>query len=481
MKKTLLSIFALAATLMTLQAQSFTVDPPSQNRSGLIRLRGTGFGTSGAIQIGSLLAPVARWQNDLIECYVPDNAPLGIQRVSFSNASRAGTASRAINVLPREVLTGRFKWRLKLADQYVPGRPVVSPDGTIYTFGSFGHVYAVNPNGSLRWVVTPAGGVGGTLGVLPDGNLVVGGGGGVQALSKTNGSTLWTFPLHTPLLAGPSVGPDGNIYAADDSRWSQDVIGAFILSPTGQLIWNGGKYYRRGGGWTPQEIKFGGGNAYFWSDYSSTGDPDVLGGMNALHVGGGLNWRVTDGVGILPGASPNGNVAYFRPSTIEMRNANNGLIWAQDINQFGGQQQGEAVVASDGRTYFRTSNSKLNAISPSGQVLYSRAIGGSISNQIVRPDANEIALQYQPNFGLPAQIQGYDKNALLQWSQELPIEFGTAIVCYNLMVYDAAGTNLYFGTAGPYTAATEAHCYLYAVDSSSGGFTGASEKSSTLR
>ncbi len=114
-----------------------------------------------------------------------------------------------------------------------------------------------------------------------------------------DGSTLWTFSIVTPLLAGPSVGPDGNIYAADDSRWSQDVIGAFILSPEGQLLWSGGKYYRRGGGWTPQEIKFGGGNAYFWSDHSSTGDPEVLGGLNALHLGGGLFWRVEDGVGIL--------------------------------------------------------------------------------------------------------------------------------------------------------------------------------------
>ena len=86
---------------------------------------------------------------------------------------------------------------------------------------------------------------------------------------------------------------------------------------------------------------------------------------------------------------------------------------------------------------------------------------------MVRQDANQIALQYQPNWGIPAQIQGYDKNANLLWSQELPVEYGMTIVCYNLMAYDPTGTTLYFGTAGPYTATYEAQCYLYALDADS--------------
>ncbi len=190
----------------------------------------------------------------------------------------------------------------------------------------------------------------------------------------------------------------------------------------------------------------------------------MLGGLNSIHLGGGLNWRVTDGVGILPDARPNGDVALFRPSTVEMWNANGGMIWSQNLGQFGGQEQVEAVVASDGRTYFTTTDAKLHAISPTGQVLYSRFIGGIVSNHVVRQDANQIALQYQPNYGIPAQIQGYDKNATLLWSQELPVEYGMTIVCYHLMAYDPTGTTLYFGTAGPYTAAYEAQCYLYALN-----------------
>lgn len=463
-KPILFSLITLLG-LSIVTANAFTVDPMEQNRSNLVRLRGPGFGAKqGKVAIGGLPAPIAHWDDNLIECYVPEAAALGRSRVVVTPRRPAVKMKAQMTVLPRETFTGRVKWRLKLPDQYVTTRPIVAPDGTVYAMGNFGHIYAANSDGSIRWVVSPAGGVSGSMGLLPNGNLVVGGGGGVQALSSVNGSTLWTFPLTTPLLAGPSVGPDGNIYAADDSRWSQDVIGAFILSPDGDLIWNGGKYYRRGGGWTDQAVTFGGGNAYFWSDYSSTGDPDVLGGLNAIHLGGGLFWRVEDGVGIFPDSNPDGNVALFRPSTIEMRNPTGSVIWSQNLNLFGGQPQVEAVVASDGRTYFTTTNSQLHAISPTGQILYSRVIGGLISNHAVRPDAAQIALQYQPNFGVAAQIQGYDNNAILQWSETLPIEFGVTIACYHLMDYDAAGDTLYFGTVGPYTGATEAHCYLYALN-----------------
>ena len=52
----------------------------------------------------------------------------------------------------------------------------------------------------------------------------------------------------------------------------------------------------------------------------------------------------------------------------------------------------------------------------------------------------------------------------LLWSQPLPIDFGMTITVYHRMVFGATGEFVYFGTSGPYTAANEAHCYLYSLD-----------------
>ncbi len=438
-------------------------DPPSVPRSGLLRIRGTGFGTGGRVQIGSQAFPVARWSDDLIECYVPSGAPLGSQLVQVlpKSGATSGRLHGSLSVLQQEPAVGRFTWRIKLADQYVGARPAVGPDGTVYALGNFGHVYAVTPQGQLKWVASA--GAAGTISVLPNGSIVVGGGGGVQALSPIDGSVQWVFPLNTPLLCGPTVGPDGNIYGSDDSRWSSQVIGAFVLDAAGQKLWSGGLFYRRGGGWVPQEVKFGGGNAYFWSDYNSVGGPE-LGGLNAMHLGGGLRWRATDGVGIMPDAAPNGGVSFFRPSSIDQWSASGATTWSQNLNQFGGQPQGEAVVASDGRTYFLTSNARMNVISPTGQVLSSTTLGGLLSDQVVRPDANLIVLERQPNFGLASEIQGYSKSMNLLWSQPLPIDNGVTITVWHRMLFNPTGDQVYFGTAGPYTAANEAHCYLYGLD-----------------
>lgn len=461
MKSSLLAAFGLC--VLPLSAQAITLEPSSQTRSGLVRVRGTGFGTGGKVTVAGITFPVARWSNDLIECYVPAGAPLGsnpLQVLPKSGAS-AGRISAQFTVLPQEAPNGRLTWRVKLADQYVSTRPAIGPDGTIYAVGNFGHVYAVSPQGAIKWVVNVN--AAGTIDVLPNGNIVVGGGGGVQALSPTDGSFLWSFAINTPLLCGPSVGPDGNIYAADDSRWSNDVIGAFVLNPNGQKLWSGGIFYRRGGGWTPQEVKFGGGNAYFWSDFSSTGGP-ALGGLNAILIGGGLRWRIDDGVGIMPDSAPNGGVTLFRPSTIEQRTASGSPSWSQNLNNFGGQPEGEAVVASDGRTYFSTTNAKMNVISPTGQILHSKVIGGDVSDHVVSPDATRLILENQPNFGVASQIQGYDPGLNLLWSAVLPIDFGVTITVWHRMVFNATGDTVYFGTAGPYTAANEAHCFLYGLD-----------------
>src|SRR3954452_23760951 len=128
---------------------------------------------------------------------------------------------------------GDVKWRVPLHGPYVLRPPAVGPDGDIAVASSDGRVYSVTPDGAVRWVLPGAGDGGPSIG--PDGTVYVASGGTITAISSS-GTILWTFtdPDGQGVIAGPTVGPDGNIYVVTD----YPGLGAFALTPAGQLIWS---------------------------------------------------------------------------------------------------------------------------------------------------------------------------------------------------------------------------------------------------
>jgi hypothetical protein len=111
---------------------------------------------------------------------------------------------------------GRVAWRIKIPLDYYQHTPGVGPDGTIYVPNLFGRTQAVAPDGSTRWTF-PAGGTGAPISVMTDGTVIVAGGGpgavggtdGVFAINP-NGTLRWAFTATGDyLLAGPRSVPTG--------------------------------------------------------------------------------------------------------------------------------------------------------------------------------------------------------------------------------------------------------------------------------
>ena len=138
---------------------------------------------------------------------------------------------------PAEAQT-RVKWRFRLDADYSLHRPAIGPDGTVYVNTSNGKLYALTPAGVQKWVIqvseVPLGNLG-PVAVGADGTVYV------AAPTATNlaffainpdGTTKWVFnQLGGTLMAGPSVGPDGNIYGVTETPG----LGLFSLTPTGVL------------------------------------------------------------------------------------------------------------------------------------------------------------------------------------------------------------------------------------------------------
>ncbi len=140
---------------------------------------------------------------------------------------------------------GEVLWKFGLSN--ISGAFVtVGPDGTIYTVDK-DRLWAINPDGTVKWSFEDAGGAGGLqlggggqpVDLLPDGNLVVASGHTLWKLDQ-QGNIMWSYSwdggFNNQIDNGPAVGPDGNIYATTAVNDGLGM-GVFSLTDDGQLRW----------------------------------------------------------------------------------------------------------------------------------------------------------------------------------------------------------------------------------------------------
>ena len=202
-------------------------------------------------------------------------------------------ASRMLRALPIAIAlwlaavcgagaTGSLLWSVELDGGVVsPHRPGVGPDGTIYAANSAG-LYAVSPDGAVQWI-HDEGASGGPLATAADGTIYASNFDGFRALTP-QGVEKWFFAAdpYGLTIAGPGVGPDGNIYGTFEVR-PFDAIGVFALDPLGDLLWsNEGDPIVDVGSSEGQEIAFGADRLYV----AFPGDSGVPPGLYGFELGG---------------------------------------------------------------------------------------------------------------------------------------------------------------------------------------------------
>jgi outer membrane protein assembly factor BamB len=107
--------------------------------------------------------------------------------------------------------------------------PTVGPDGVIYTGGD--GIYAINPDGTLRWRFATGGHVSSAPAVLPDGTVVAGSQDDLVYAVAPNGQKRWDFRAGADVEAAPAIGDDGTIYVGSDDHK------LYALGVDGTLRW----------------------------------------------------------------------------------------------------------------------------------------------------------------------------------------------------------------------------------------------------
>ncbi len=374
---------------------------------------------------------------------------------------------------PAAVSQGVVKWRFQVSGQYVLHPPAVGPDGGVVVASSTGDVYSLSATGTLRWVVPSVGGSGGPS-IGADGTAYVASMSTLTAIAA-DGSIRWSFTEPSTgqgVIAGPTVGPDGNIYVISD----YGGLGAFALSPTGQLLWsNPANPTFAENGQLGVEIVFGSGRLYAAFDERSIAPSTMFG----LSLGGAQQWASAIGGSDDPFMQQQRQPATGSDGSLyltAMGGANGwglkrvdpgsgNVVW--NYSPFPSNGMSAPSVGSDGSVYFSRSLSYLESVTPAGQSRWTFSDGSIIDHPAVSPDGGVVVAGVRPNFGQPGSVRGWNAaTGTVAWQVDLSNENGGYQVLYTRPRFSADSRTAYFGTA--ILGGGDQYSFVYAVESGTG-------------
>jgi hypothetical protein len=432
-------------------------------RSGRLTLTGENFGNTqgaGGVTIGGVPAHVVQWTNTVITCYVPEGAPPTTTSVQVTAPGGLSNAL-PLTVTLRPAQLGRVRWRFQAHGLHILHRPAIGPDGTIYALDAQGLLYALTPDGGLKWVFRSAGGDYGPASVGPDGTVYVASDSVIYAVNP-DGTEKWRFagiPGAAWVIAGPSVGPDGNIYAVNQFG------PAYSLTPQGTLRWTQGYYAHYGS--TGREIVFGApGHLYFALNMYATGFPPSLFGLT---VNGSLVFQigVFNGAGI--DVAPDATVIYTSYAGITAITPTGQLKWNMPGNNISGMSV--PTVGIDGNVYAVQNSYDVYSTTLGGALRWHINALGVLDGPVVSPANHLIIMPGRSNYGEPGYFQAVSTGGAPLWKVDLPFENGNWTTAASRARFSGDGQTAYFGTViNDYAA--DPYCYVYAIDTSGGAAPG---------
>jgi outer membrane protein assembly factor BamB len=178
-------------------------------------------------------------------------------------------------------ITELEKWRFKCDG--VDSSPVIDDEGIIYFGDKDRDIYAIYPNGTLKWKYHADGWITSAPALSEDGTLYVDSWDCyLYAFNLSSEDLKWKLGLGASLSSSPAIGNDGTIYLGDTKGK------VWAINPNGTKKW----YYPTGGGniWGDPAIGIDG-TIYIgtWEEY-----------FYAINPNGTLKWRFKTG-GIIKG------------------------------------------------------------------------------------------------------------------------------------------------------------------------------------
>ncbi len=305
-------------------------------------------------------------------------------------------------------LEDHFAWSIEMPGSYSLVRPAVADDGTIYTVDVAKNLFAVAPDGTVKWTAADAGSKGVDVG--PDGTIYTGTEDWVKAFNP-DGTLKWTF-VQTPrafVFIDVAVGPEGHIYGVASSG-----MGVFSLEDqgtSGVLRWQTPEPYARNFvGYA--ELEFG---------PTADGQDQQLyfaanGHIRAVRLSDGASVFTTGGGLIRPRVSPLDGTWHLPTAAYSPDNV---LEWEFEFPVATGTV-GPSLGAS-GTHYAVNSGNVLYSIDPNGRENFRTQLDEFVGMPDVDPAESVVLLPIGGTANVPAAVKAVSaSNGAPLWRTEIP-------------------------------------------------------------
>jgi outer membrane protein assembly factor BamB len=243
-------------------------------------------------------------------------------------------------------------WQYPSGDE-VTSSPAVGSDGTIYFGSQDGYLYAINPDGTLKWsrslgtsitLSSPAIGADGTVYVGTDDSVL-------YAVNGATGARKWTYTATTAVVASPAIGSDGTVYYRDDTH----LVALTSNATSATLKWS---FALTGGTYSSPSIASDG-TIYVGG---------ISGAFYAVNPTGTLKWRVTldNDVYTTPAIATDGTIYVATLSgSMYALTADGAVRWTSRTTG-GNSITSSPALGVDGTLYFGAYDHKLHAVGSNG-------------------------------------------------------------------------------------------------------------------
>jgi outer membrane protein assembly factor BamB len=244
---------------------------------------------------------------------------------------------------------GEIKWAFKAGSE-IKSSPAIADDGTIYFGARDRKLYAVTPQGKMKWTFATGAWVDSSPAIGADGTIYFGSWDTNFYALNPGGSLKWKFPTGGIVDSSPAIGADGTIYFGSHDK------NFYALMPDGKLRW---KFPTRGQISSSPALNSDG-TIYFTS---------TDGNFYALNSDGSEKWHLQTGGATesSPVIDASGDIFVAVNNFIFMISADGKKMWSWGAALL---TDPSCAVAEDGLIYFPASWRRLVAFKTDGSILW---------------------------------------------------------------------------------------------------------------